>query len=179
MLAPRRVLRFEAFSIDLARCALLRGDEVLALRPQAFDVLRHLAECPGRVVTKDELIAAVWAAKPASDNSLVQCIKDIRQALGDHTRRIVQTVPRRGYMLAAEVVEGATTPPSGLSAGGTRRLRPEMGGSVLRRWRLRLPLTLPPSSQAGRGGPLRPCRGGRPMAFGVRQRWRRRAWSLC
>jgi DNA-binding winged helix-turn-helix (wHTH) protein/tetratricopeptide (TPR) repeat protein len=112
MLAPRRVLCFDAFSLDLARCALLRGDEVLALRPQAFDVLRHLAERPGHVVTKDELIAAVWAAKPASDDSLVQCIKDIRQALSDHTRRIVQTVPRRGYMLAAEVVEEAAAPPS-------------------------------------------------------------------
>jgi DNA-binding winged helix-turn-helix (wHTH) protein/tetratricopeptide (TPR) repeat protein len=110
------MLPFQTFSLDLARCALLRGDEVLALRPQAFDVLRHLAEHPGRVVGKDELFAVVWAARPATDDSLVQCIKDIRQALGDHARRIVQTVPRRGYMLAAEV-EGSD--PAGLTPGHT------------------------------------------------------------
>jgi Tfp pilus assembly protein PilF len=73
-------------------------------------VLRHLAERPGRVVTKDELMAAVWAAKPATDDSLVQCIKDIRRALGDRSRRIVQTVPRRGYMLAVEVAQATATP---------------------------------------------------------------------
>lgn len=106
----QRTLRFEDFSIDLGRCLLLRGDKPLVLRPQSFDVLRHLAEHPGRVVTKDELLAAAWAARPASDDSLVQCIKNIRQALGDQARRIVKTVPRRGYLLDADVVASEGSP---------------------------------------------------------------------
>ena len=70
------------------------------LRPQAFAVLRHLVEHPGRLVTKDELIAAVWPDVAVTDDSLVQCIGEIRRALGDEGRAIVETVPRRGYRLA-------------------------------------------------------------------------------
>ena len=57
------------------------------LRPQAFAVLRHLAENPGRLVTKDALMAAVWPDVAVTDDSLVQCIHEIRRALGDDAAR--------------------------------------------------------------------------------------------
>ena len=84
------------FEIDLAQ-ALLRdatGAEV-RLRPQAFAVLHFLARHAGRVVGKEELMQAVWAGAVVTDDSLVQCIKEIRQALHDQDRHIVRTVSRQ------------------------------------------------------------------------------------
>ena len=71
----------------------------VALRPQAFAVLQCLAQRAGEVVTKDELVRAAWSGVVVTDDSLVQCIKLIRRALGDEARRILQTEPKRGYRL--------------------------------------------------------------------------------
>lgn len=71
----------------------------VALRPQAFAVLRYLAENPDRLVTKDELMAAIWQGVAVTDDSLVQCIHDIRRALGDEAHTVLRTVQRRGYRL--------------------------------------------------------------------------------
>jgi DNA-binding winged helix-turn-helix (wHTH) protein len=83
----------------------MRGDREVQLRPKAFDVLRYLAEHSGRVVSKEELLKAAWPDVFVTDDSLVQCIKDIRAALSDNAQRIVKTVPRRGYLFATEVKE--------------------------------------------------------------------------
>jgi TolB-like protein/Tfp pilus assembly protein PilF len=69
------------------------------LRPRSFAVLRLLAENPGRLVTKDELIAKVWDDVAVTEDSLTQCIADIRKAIGDDDRRVLRTMPRKGYML--------------------------------------------------------------------------------
>jgi adenylate cyclase len=74
------------------------GAEV-PLRAQSLAVLRHLIENAGRAVSKDELIAAVWGGIAVTDDSLVQCVRDVRRALGDESQQIVRTVPRRGYRL--------------------------------------------------------------------------------
>lgn len=102
--ASRRALRFGAFTLDQSRCVLLRGGVEVPLRRQAFDMLGYLAENPGRLVAKDELIEAIWCKAAVSDDSLVRCIKDIREALGDADHRIIETVRGRGYRFAAEVV---------------------------------------------------------------------------
>ena len=108
---PSRVLHFDNFRLDLAHCIILKGDEELALRQQSFDVLRHLAERQGEVVSRDELIKAVWTAEPARpEDSVAQCIKEIRRALGDDARRIVRTVAGRGYSFMAEVTAVEATP---------------------------------------------------------------------
>src|SRR5262245_47040761 len=107
---PRRVFCFDRFTLDLERCSLRRGGEDLRLRPKSFDVLRYLAEHPGRVVTKDELIQGVWPDIHVTDDSLVQCIGDIRQTLGDDAHKIIKTVPRRGYLFAAEISEEIAPP---------------------------------------------------------------------
>jgi DNA-binding winged helix-turn-helix (wHTH) protein len=97
------VLCFSDYALDLQRCAILRGGRELQLRPKSFDVLRYLAEHAGRLVSKEELIKATWPNVFVSDDSLVQCIKDIREALSDDAHEIVKTVPRRGYLFAAEL----------------------------------------------------------------------------
>jgi len=69
------------------------------LRNRSFGVLRHLATNSGRVVTKDELLAANWPGITVTEDSLTQCISEIRRLLGDAGRDIIRTVPRRGYMI--------------------------------------------------------------------------------
>jgi DNA-binding winged helix-turn-helix (wHTH) protein/pimeloyl-ACP methyl ester carboxylesterase len=98
-----RAICFGVHTLDLMRCALMRGDHELQLRPKAFDVLRYLVEHRGRVISKAELIKAAWPDVFVTDDSLVQCIKDIREALSDNSHQIVKTVPRRGYLFAAEL----------------------------------------------------------------------------
>ena len=66
----------------------------IALRPQAFAVLRYLAEHVGRLVTKDELMHALWPGLVVTDDSLVQCIHEIRRALHDNDRIVLQTAPK-------------------------------------------------------------------------------------
>ena len=93
------------FTLDLKRQQLLRDGAVVELRPKSFDVLRYLSVNSGRVVSKDEMFAAVWPGVTVSDNSLVQCISEIRQVLGEEGQALIRTVPRRGYMFVGD--EGA------------------------------------------------------------------------
>ncbi|MGC1497215.1 MAG: winged helix-turn-helix domain-containing protein [Sulfitobacter sp.] len=77
------------------------GDEVM-LRSQSAIVLRFLAENLGVLVTRDDLVAKVWPDVAVTDDSLTQCISDIRKAMGDKSRSILKTVPKRGYILRGE-----------------------------------------------------------------------------
>ena len=94
-LPPR--LRFDRYVLDLERGCLVSGNKEVALRPKTFDFLRYLATNPGRLVSKDELLAAVWPNVIVSDDSIVQCVTELRHALGDHDQRMIKTVQRRGY----------------------------------------------------------------------------------
>lgn len=98
------VLIFEPFSLDVSRSELLRGDDVVQLRRQSFDVLRYLAQAGGRLVSNDEIVDAVWSVRPAQPNdSVTQCIKDIRRAMGDDARWMIRTVSGKGYEFKAPV----------------------------------------------------------------------------
>ncbi len=99
--------RFDQYTLDLDRAAMRRGGETIELRPKSFDVLRYLIENAGRVVSKDEIFAAVWANVTVTDDSLVQCIREIRHALKDDAQRLIKTVPRRGYLFDAPVLREA------------------------------------------------------------------------
>ncbi len=96
-------LQFERFTLDRARGRLRADDRDIELRPKSFDVLRYLVENADRLVAKAEILKAVWPNVVVSDNSLTRCMSDVRLALGDADHRIIKTVPRRGYMFAAEV----------------------------------------------------------------------------
>ena len=80
--SPRWV-RFDAFTLDLTRCVLMRGDAEVPLRPKPFDMLCYLAEHPGRPLAKEELFEAVWPGVIVGEDALVRCIRDVRDALGD------------------------------------------------------------------------------------------------
>src|SRR5262245_42684774 len=95
--------RFGEFVLNLDRGRLQKAGADLALRPKSFDVLRYLVERAGRLATKDELVSAVWPDVIVSDDSLTQCVRDIRKVLGDDGERFIKTVPRRGYMFVAEI----------------------------------------------------------------------------
>jgi DNA-binding winged helix-turn-helix (wHTH) protein len=102
-------LSFDAFTLDVSRGCLRRGADDVRLRPKSFDVLRYLVENPGRLVSKEELIRAVWRNAFVTDNSLVQCLIEIRRALRDEAQVIIRTVPRRGYIFDISVIEARHT----------------------------------------------------------------------
>jgi formylglycine-generating enzyme required for sulfatase activity/DNA-binding winged helix-turn-helix (wHTH) protein len=146
----RKVLWFDRFGLDLTRACLRLGDREIELRPKAFEVLRHLAVNAGALVPKRDLYAAVWPNVAVSDDSLVQCIRELRQKLGDHEHRLIKTVSRRGYLLDAMPRTGDSPlpgPRTGLVRRPSDRLIPK-----LRDWRrlaasvamsVRLPRQLP------------------------------------
>jgi TolB-like protein len=72
------------------------------LRNRSFGVLRHLATNAGRIVSKDELLATNWPGVTVTEDSLTQCISEIRRALGESGRDLIRTMPRRGYMISAQ-----------------------------------------------------------------------------
>ena len=90
-------LRFDRYVLDLDRGCLLRDGKEIALRPKTFAVLRYLVENSGRLVSKDELFAAVWPNLAVTDDVLVQSIGELRRALADDGPRLIKTIPRRGY----------------------------------------------------------------------------------
>ena len=105
--SARRQYRFGEYQLDLEQPSLKRGGEELALRAKSFEVLAYLVERYGRLVTKTELIDAVWPDVSVAGNSLAQCILEIRRALDDEAQQSIRTVARRGYIFAATV----TSPP--------------------------------------------------------------------
>ena len=104
--------RFGEFTLDPGRGTLLRADRVVKLRPKVYDVLRYVLENRGRLIAKEELIRALWPDAFVTEDSLVQCMVELRRALNDHAQEIVKTVPRRGYVFTATVkteTNGAST----------------------------------------------------------------------
>jgi DNA-binding winged helix-turn-helix (wHTH) protein len=94
---------FGEFTLDLDAGFLRRGTEEVALRPKPFEVLAYLVQHHGRLVSKSELADAVWPDTAVMDNSLAQCLVEVRRALGDESQQVIRTVARRGYMFAAPV----------------------------------------------------------------------------
>ena len=96
----QRQVQLPQYVVDLVADELrtAKGEHV-ELRPRSLAVLRLLAEHAGRLVTKDDLIAKVWDDVAVTEDSLTQCIADIRRAIGDEERRVLRTMPPKGYML--------------------------------------------------------------------------------
>ncbi|WP_145679964.1 tetratricopeptide repeat protein [Bradyrhizobium sacchari] len=98
------MLRFAGFELDLQR-AELRGPEgtPIKLRPKTFEMLRLFATSGGRVLSKQELMEAVWPNVHVGEDSLFQCIRELRTALGDERRQLIKLASGGGYLLATEV----------------------------------------------------------------------------
>ena len=129
-----RILRFDRFALDLTRGCVRIGGEDIDLRPKPFEVLRYLANNAGRLVPKQELFEAVWPNVVVTDDSLVQCIRVLREKLGDLDHRLIKTVPRRGYLLdAAPAVPAGRTLSSAVPTTGWLELYRAAAGMLRER----------------------------------------------
>src|SRR5688572_339482 len=102
---PPASYRFLEFELDARNASLRRAGMPVPLRPKSFDVLLYLVRNPGRLVTKDELIEAVWSPVVVTENSLVQCVREVREALGDAGQAHIETVAKRGYIFTPTIIE--------------------------------------------------------------------------
>jgi TolB-like protein/DNA-binding winged helix-turn-helix (wHTH) protein/Tfp pilus assembly protein PilF len=114
------MFQFEGYTLDVARGCLRNADREVELRPKSFEVLRYLVESGGRLVTKDEIIKSVWPKVVVTDESLAQCISEVRQAIGDGGQAMIKTVPRRGYRFVAPVSQSDARPEAVGAATGVR-----------------------------------------------------------
>ena len=101
---PCTAYRFDRFTLDLAaaRCWHLTGRSCPCGQNRS-PCCSFLVENAGRLLDRDTIMQAVWPDVFVTDDSITQCVRDIRRALGDEAQRLLRTVPRRGYLFAAEV----------------------------------------------------------------------------
>jgi len=99
------IYRFGEFAVDTLRAEVCLAGKAVPLRRQSFDVLVHLLQRPHRIVSKDELLDAVWGNKVVTDGALKHCLMEIRAAIDDSERKVIRTVARRGYILEASVTK--------------------------------------------------------------------------
>jgi predicted ATPase/DNA-binding winged helix-turn-helix (wHTH) protein len=97
--------QFAEFTLDVTKGCLFKAGEEIKLRPKVYETLRYLVEHSGRLISKQELMHAVWPDAFVTDDSLVQCTLELRRALDDRSQQLLKTVPRRGYLFTAEVVQ--------------------------------------------------------------------------
>lgn len=136
-------ISFGAFVLDLPAGRLLQDGQSIALQPRPWALLVHLCERAGQLVSKDELLDAVWGHRHVSDSVLKGAINIVRTALGDDPAapRYIETAARRGYRFvapitrvgggggagsgnaaAAAVAKVPATPPVAAGGAGTSRL---------------------------------------------------------
>lgn len=113
-----RIFAIGELTLDLSQGRLLSARGDVALRPKAMRLLSVLAQSGGRLVSKDELLSAVWPDVFVTEDSLTQCVHEVREALGPDSAALLKTVPRRGYMLSGPGVEALT------DADGETRVSP-------------------------------------------------------
>src|SRR5262245_8977639 len=136
---------FEDFVLDTDKRELRRGADVVAVAPQVFDVLDYLIRNRERVVSKDDLVTAIWEGRIISDAALTTRLKAVRSAIGDsgEGQRLIKTLPRKGFRFVGRVQE---------EQGLGRML---VWGAPAEPPRLKFPLPLSKISlwpQGGRGG---------------------------
>jgi DNA-binding winged helix-turn-helix (wHTH) protein/pimeloyl-ACP methyl ester carboxylesterase len=122
----RGAYRFGPFHLDVRERRLSRGREVIPLRLKVFDTLLVLVLNAGRLVTKQELLDAVWPETTVEENNLNHNVSVLRKALGEKAtgQQYIETVPRMGYRFAASVE--AALPPAGPSAASAATARQEI-----------------------------------------------------
>jgi len=119
--------RFGPFLVDRARYQVRRGDAVVDLTPKLLDLLLHLIDHAGQLVTKEALLDALWPDANVTDNALTQAVSELRQALGDEaaTPHYIKTIARRGYRFIAPVDHVA-----GVQADARPAPPPDAAGSI-------------------------------------------------
>lgn len=104
-LENNKLFRFADFTIDLAERTLWRGGAPVALAPKVMETLCLLVENHGRLLPKEDLLNRLWADTFVEERNLTQNIFTLRKALGDgeNGRKLIETVPRRGYRFVTDV----------------------------------------------------------------------------
>ena len=99
--------RFENYTLDLDRRELRRDSDSLRIEPQVFDLMAYLVQNRTRVVTKDDLIAAVWDGRVVSESTVTSRINAARRALDDNGKeqRLIRTASRKGIRFVGDVLE--------------------------------------------------------------------------
>src|SRR5271168_4536169 len=105
LIPTNNLYRFGQFVLDPDKRALCRADSPVSLTPRAFDVLLFLVQNPNRLITKEELLEAVWSDTFVEEGNLTQYISHLRKALGDNSEdtRLIVTIARKGYQFTARV----------------------------------------------------------------------------
>src|SRR5207249_6547255 len=98
---------FEDYAFDTDRRDLHRGADVVSVAPQVFDLLDYLIRSRERVVSKDDLINAIWNGRIVSDAALTTRLNAARTAIGDsgEEQRLIKTLPRKGFRFVGTVRE--------------------------------------------------------------------------
>jgi TolB-like protein/DNA-binding winged helix-turn-helix (wHTH) protein/Tfp pilus assembly protein PilF len=98
---------FESYAFDTDRRELHREADVIAIAPQVFDLLEYLIRNRQRVVSKDDLINAIWSGRAVSDAALTTRLNVARNAIGDsgEEQRLIKTLPRKGFRFVGQVLE--------------------------------------------------------------------------
>jgi len=103
--ASHRTYSFGEFTLDLDRGALLKAGADIKLRPKSFEMLSYLVERHGLLVSKDELLNAIWGHTVVTEDAVTHCVTDIRKALRDQSQKKLRTIPRRGYIFDVPVTK--------------------------------------------------------------------------
>src|SRR5215510_15291328 len=105
------VIGFGPFRLDRRAGLLLRRREPISLRPKTWSVLCYLVERPGQLITKRQLLEAVWGEVEVTESVLNNSIRELRIALGDSSKvpRFIETVSRRGFRFLASVDDLSAT----------------------------------------------------------------------
>jgi DNA-binding winged helix-turn-helix (wHTH) protein/Tfp pilus assembly protein PilF len=101
--ATHHTFAFGEFVLNVDRGSLLKNGAEVHLRPKCFEVLTYFVRHQGVLISKKELLSAVWADVVVTEDSLAQCLIQIRKALGDRSKKMVRTVRGRGYLFDAPV----------------------------------------------------------------------------
>jgi TolB-like protein len=117
--------RFADVVLDTDRRELRRGPQLVAIAPQVFDILEYLIKNRHRVVSKDDLVAAIWDGRIVSETALSTRINVLRCAIGDtgEDQRLIRTLPRKGVRFVG-IVDEAQEPESPTEAGAMEQPRP-------------------------------------------------------
>ena len=120
--------------LDTDRRELSRGSELIAVAPLVFDTLAHLIENRERVISKDDLLGAVWRGRIVSESTLATHINAVRKAVGDsgEEQRLIRTSPRKGIRFVGQVTEPAAA--DSLSTAASVNVSPSVTAVPPRWW---------------------------------------------
>jgi DNA-binding winged helix-turn-helix (wHTH) protein/predicted ATPase len=115
---------FDPFCLDLVNECLWRGSQAIRLRPKAFAVLSYLLGRPGQLVTKEELLNAVWPETFVGEAVLKVTIRQLREALVDDPKapRFIETAHRRGYRFIGQIAEDVQAPAEDRKTGSNKAI---------------------------------------------------------